>query len=38
MPAILQTTFFECDSDLEHLMEKLEHNTKLAIEWFKKNT
>ena len=29
------TTFFECDSDLEHLMEKLEHDTKLAIEWFK---
>ena len=30
-------TFFVCDSDLKHLMERLEHNTKLAIEWFKNN-
>ena len=26
------TTFFACDSDLKHLMERLEHDTKLAIE------
>ena len=25
---------FVCDSDLKHPTEKLEHNTKLAIEWF----
>ena len=31
------TTFFACDSDLKHLMEKLEHYTKLAIEWFENN-
>ena len=31
------TTFFACDSDLKHLMERLEHDTKLAIEWFKNN-
>ena len=28
------TTFFACDSDLKHLMKRLEHDTKLAIEWF----
>ena len=27
------TTFFACDSDLKHLMEKLGHDIKLAIEW-----
>ena len=31
------TTFFACDSDLRHLMERLEHDTKLAIEWFENN-
>ena len=31
------TTFFACDSDLSHLKEKLEHDTKLAIEWFENN-
>ena len=31
------TTFFACDSDLKHLMEILEHDTKLAIEWFEIN-
>ena len=25
------TTFFACDSDLEHVMERLEHDTKLTI-------
>ena len=28
------TTFFACDCDLKHLMERLKHDTKLAIEWF----
>ena len=28
------TTFFACDSDLKHLMERLKHNAKLAIEQF----
>ena len=31
------TTFFACDSDLKRLMERLEHHTKLAIEWFENN-
>ena len=31
------TNFFACDSDLKHLMERLEHDTKLAIEWFENN-
>ena len=30
------TAFFACDSDLK-LMERLEHDTKLAIEWFENN-
>ena len=30
-------TFFACDSDLNHLMERLEHYTKLVIEWFENN-
>ena len=30
-------TFFACDSDLKHVMEKLKHDTKLAIESFEKN-
>ena len=29
--------FFACDSDLNHLMERLEHYTKLVIEWFENN-
>ena len=28
------TTFFACDSDLKHFMERLEQDTKLAVEWF----
>ena len=31
------TTFSASDNDLKHLMERLEHDTKLAIEWFKNN-
>ena len=31
------TTFCACDSNLEHVMERLEHDTKLAIEWFENN-
>ena len=31
------TTFFACDSDLEHVMERLEHDIKLVIEWFENN-
>ena len=31
------TIFFACDSDLKHLMERLEDDTKLAIEWFENN-
>ena len=30
------TNFFACDV-LKHLMERLEHDTKLAIEWFENN-
>ena len=30
-------TFFACDNDLNHLMERLEHYTKLVIEWFENN-
>ena len=39
MSAVLRddTTFFPCDSDLKHLMERLEHNTKLATEGFENN-
>ena len=29
------TTFFACDSDLKYLMERLEHDKKLAIECLK---
>ena len=29
--------FFACDSDLKHVMERLEHDAKLAIEWFENN-
>ena len=31
------TTFFACDSDLKHLMERLKHNAKLVIKWFENN-
>ena len=31
------TTFFACDSDLEHVMERPKHDTKLVIEWFENN-
>ena len=31
------TIFFARDMDLKHLMERLEHDTKLAIEWFENN-
>ena len=31
------TNFFACDNVLKHLMERLEHDTKLAIEWFENN-
>ena len=31
------TTFFACNSDLKHLIGRLEHDTKLAIEWFENN-
>ena len=31
------TTLFACDSDSKHLMERMEHETKLTIEWFEKN-
>ena len=39
MSAILQmnTTFFASDSDLKYLIERPEHNAKLAIEWFENN-
>ena len=38
MSAILQMILlFACDSDLKHLMERLKHDTKLAIEWFENN-
>ena len=30
-------TFFAYDSDLKHLMERLEHYTKLATEWLENN-
>ena len=31
------TTFFACDSYLKDLMERQEHDTKWAIEWFENN-
>ena len=31
------TSFFACDIDLKYLMERLEHDIKLAIEWFENN-
>ena len=30
-------TFFACDSDLNHLTERLEHDAKLVIKWFENN-
>ena len=31
------TTFFACDSNFKHLLERLKHDTKLTIEWFENN-
>ena len=31
------TAFFACDSVLKDFMERLEYDTKLAIEWFENN-
>ena len=31
------TTFFAFDSNLKDLMQRLEHDAKLAIEWFESN-
>ena len=31
------TTFYVCDKDLNTLINKLEHNTALAVEWFESN-
>ena len=31
------TTFHACDSDLESLIQRLEHDSMLAIEWFESN-
>ena len=31
------TTFYACDSNLTNLVERLEHDSKLAIEWFENN-
>ena len=30
-------TFFVCDADLKHLVERPENYSKMAAEWFKKN-
>ena len=29
-----ETTFYACDSDLNYLISRLEHDSVLAIEWF----
>ena len=31
------TTFYVCDKDLNILINRLEHNTALAAEWFENN-
>ena len=31
------TTFFSCDKDLGSLIDRLEHDSFLAIEWFQNN-
>ena len=31
------STFHACDSDLESLIQRLEHDSMLAIEWFESN-
>ena len=31
------TTFYACDSDLESLIQRLEHDSMLATEWFESN-
>ena len=30
-------TFFACDKDLKTLISRLEHDSRLAIEWFRSN-
>ena len=32
------TTFYACDKDLNHLINRLEHHSFLAIEWFENNS
>ena len=32
------TTFYACDKDLNFLINRLEHNSYLAIEWFENNS
>ena len=32
------TTFYACDKDLNHLINRLEHDSFLAIEWFENNS
>ena len=32
-----RTTFHACDSNLENLVRRLEHDSMLAIEWFESN-
>ena len=31
------TTFYVCDKDLNTLINRLQHDTSLAIEWFESN-
>ena len=31
------TTFYVCDKDLNTLINRLEHDTALAVEWFENN-
>ena len=31
-------TFYACNKDLNHLINRLEHDSFLAIEWFKNNS
>ena len=33
----VDTTFHACDSDLESLIQRLEHDSMLATEWFESN-
>ena len=32
------TTFYACDTDLKSLIQRLEHDSLLAIEWFENNS